>query len=172
MSVQSADFLKIISVNFWQILISLVNLLIIYAILKKFLFKPVQKVMNERRSQVDRMYSDADESRTAANQMKQEYEQHLASARQEADSMIKTAAQTAQLKGDQILADAKAQATHAKQKAEAEIEQQKQQMLKDVRSEISGLAVDIAAKVVEREVNRQDLDGFVDDFIRNVGEQP
>ncbi len=172
MSVQSPDYLSIISVNFWQIVISLVNLLIIYHILKKFLFKPVQKVMTERRSQVDRMYSDASESRSAANEMKQEYEQRLASARQEADSMIRTATQTAQQKGDQIVADAKAQASHAKQKAEAEIEMQKKQMLKDVQGEISDLAVSIASKVVEKEVSRQDYDGFVDDFIRNVGEQP
>ena len=86
--------------------------------------------------------------------------------------MIRTATQTAQQKGDQIVADAKAQASHAKQKAEAEIEMQKKQMLKDVQGEISDLAVSIASKVVEKEVSRQDYDGFVDDFIRNVGEQP
>lgn len=172
MSVQSPEYLSIISVNFWQIVISLVNLLIIFLILKKFLFKPVQKVMGERRSQVDRMYSDADESRSAANEMKQEYEQRLASARQEADGMIRTATQTAQQKSDQILAEAKAQAAHAKQKAEAEIELQKQQMLRDAQGELSDLAVSIASKVVEKEVSRQEYDGFVDDFIRNVGEQP
>ena len=54
---------------------------------------------------------------------------------------------------------------------EAEIEQQKKQMLQDVRSEISELAVDIASKVVEREINQKDYDGFVDDFIQNVGER-
>ncbi len=164
--------LDIISVNIWQILISLINLLIMFRILKKFLFKPVNKVVNQRQEQVEKLYSDADESLNSAKQMKEEYEQRLASARQEADSMIKSAAQTAQQKGDQILAEAKSQAGRVKQKAEEEIAQQKQQMLKDVRSEISGLAVDIASKVVEREVSQQDYEGFVDDFIRNVGEAP
>lgn len=162
--------LDIISVNIWNILLSLANLLIIYLILKKFLFKPVQKVMNARREQVDKIYSEADESRNTANQMKQEYEQRLASARQEADTMIKTAAQTAQRRGDQILSEAKSQASRVKQKAEEEIAQQKKQMLQDVRSEISELAVDIASKVVAREINQKDYDGFVDDFIQNVGE--
>ncbi|MBR4359597.1 MAG: F0F1 ATP synthase subunit B [Clostridia bacterium] len=162
--------LDIISVNFWQIIISLVNLLIIYRIMKKFLFKPVQKVMDTRQSQVDRIFSEADDSRDSANQMKREYEQKLAGARQEADTMIKTAAQTAQLRGDQIVAEAKEQAAHARQKAEREIAQQKQQMLQDVRSEISELAVDIASKVVEREINQKDYDGFVDEFIQNVGD--
>ena len=163
--------LDIISVNIWSILISLANLLIIFLILKKFLFKPVQRVMNTRQEQVDKIFSEADQSRDSANQMKQEYEQRLSSARQEADSMIKTAAQTAQRKSDQIISDAKNQASHVKQKAEEEIAQQKKQMLQDVRSEISELAVDIASKVVEREINQKDYEGFVDDFIKNVGEQ-
>ena len=163
--------LDIISVNFWLTLISLVNLLIIFLILKKFLFKPVQRVMQAREEQVSRIYSDADQSRSSANQMKQEYEQKLASARQEADALIKNATHTAQLKSDQIVLEANSQASHVKQKAQEEIELQKKQMLKDVRSEISGLAVDIASKVVEREINQKDYDGFVEDFIRNVGDQ-
>jgi F-type H+-transporting ATPase subunit b len=164
--------LDIISINVWNILISLLNLLLIYLIIKKFLFKRVQNVMNERQSQVEKIYSDADESRNTANKMKQEYEQHLADARQEADAMIKNATQAAQRKSDEIVAEANNQASHVKQKAEAEIEQQKKQMLKDVRNEISGLAVDIASKVVEREISQKDYDGFVDEFIQNVGEQP
>ena len=164
--------LPIISINIWNTLISLLNLLLIYLIIKKFLFKRVQAVMADRKNQVDKLYSDADESRASANEMKQEYENRLASARQEADSLIKTATQTAQRKSDQIMAEANTQATHVKQKAEAEIAQQKKQMLKDVRSEISELAVDIASKVVEREISQKDYDGFVDEFIQNVGEQP
>ena len=164
--------LDIISVNIRQILISLINLLIMFRILKKFLFKPVKKVVDARTEQVKSIYTDAEQSRNDANQMKNEYEQRLASARQEADSMIKTATQTAQKKGDQIVFEAKAQASHVKQKAEEEIAQQKKKMLQDVREEISELAVDIASKVVEREISPKDYDGFVDDFIRNVGDQP
>ncbi|MBQ8081504.1 MAG: F0F1 ATP synthase subunit B [Clostridia bacterium] len=169
MSVQSLD---IISVNIWQILISLINLLLIFLMLKKFLFKPVQKVMSTREEQVNKIYSEAAESRQAADQMKQEYEQRLANARAEADGLVKNAVQTAQRRSDQIIADASNQASHLKQKADQEIAQQKKQMLADVRGEISELAVDIASKVVEREINQKDYDGFVDDFIKNVGERP
>ena len=164
--------LDIISVNLWNTLLSLANLVIIFLILKKFLFKPVQKVMAERRNQVDKIYAEAGEDLNTAKGLKREYEQRLASARQEADSLIKTATQSAQRKSDQIVAEANSQASHVKQKAEEEIAQQKKQMLKDVRSEISELAVDIASKVVEREISQKDYDGFVAEFIQNVGEQP
>ena len=163
--------LDIISVNLWNVLISLANLYIIYRILKRFLFKPVQKVMDAREAQVNKIYAEAGESRDSANQMKQEYEKRLASARKEADDLIRTATQNAQRRSDQIVTEAKEQAGHVKRKAQEEIDLQKQQMLRDVRGEISGLAVDIASKVVEREISQTDYDGFVDQFIQNVGEE-
>ena len=163
--------LEIISVNIWSILVSLANLLIMFLILKRFLFKPVQKMMAARKQQVDQIYQDAKENRDSAINMKQEYEARLATAREEADGLVRNAVQTAQRKGDAIVAEANSQASHLKQKAEQEIAQEKKQMLQDGRGEISDIAVSIASKVVEREVKTQDYDGFVDEFIKNVGEQ-
>lgn len=163
--------LEIISVNIWSILVSLANLLIMFLILKRFLFKPVQKMMAARKQQVDQIYQDAKKNRDSAINMKQEYEARLATAREEADGLVRNAVQTAQRKGDAIVAEANSQASHLKQKAEQEIAQEKKQMLQDVRGEISDIAVSIASKVVEREVKKQDYDGFVDEFIKNVGEQ-
>ena len=166
--VQSLD---IISVNIWQILISLINLLILFLMLKKFLFKPVQKIMAARQAQVDQVYEDADKRLQSATQMKQEYEQRLSNARDEADTLVKNATVTAQKRGDELLSEAQQQAARLKQKAEEEIEQQKKQMLNEVRQDISELAVDIASKVIEREIKQGDYDAFVDEFIRNVGDK-
>ena len=166
--VQSLD---IISVNIWQILISLINLLILFLMLKKFLFKPVQKIMAARQAQVDQVYEDADKRLQSATQMKQEYEQRLSNARDEADTLVKNATVTAQKRGDQLMSEAQQQASRLKQKAEEEIEQQKKQMLNEVRQDISELAVDIASKVIEREIKQGDYDAFVDEFIRNVGDK-
>lgn len=165
--IQSLD---IISVNIWSILISLVNLLLLFLILKKFLFKPVTKVMNERQNQVTAIYADAEKDRQAAADMKQEYETRMAAAREEADGLVRNAVQSAQRKSDSIIADANSQAAHLKQKAEMEIELEKKQMLSDVKTEISDLAVSIAARIMEREVSQQDHADFVEQFIENVGE--
>lgn len=163
--------LDIISINLWQILISLANLLIIFLIFKKLLFKPVQNILSARQQQVDKLYGDAEEDRSAASDMKKEYEARLATAREEADGIVKNAVQTAQRKGDALLSEASFQASRIKQKAEEEISMERKQMLMDVRSEISDIAVSIASKVVEREVQKKDHDSFVDEFIKNVGEQ-
>ena len=165
------QFLDIISVNIWDILISFANLLVMFLILKRVLFKPVQKMFDTRKQQVEGIYAEANENRSAAASMKKEYETKMASAREEADGLVRSAVQTAHTRGDAIVAEASSQASHLKQKAEQEIAQEKRQMLLDVREEISDIAVSIASKVVEREINPKDHQAFVDEFIRNVGDQ-
>lgn len=163
--------LEVISVNIWQIVLSLLNLLIMFLIIKKFLFKPVKKMMDERKKQVERIYDDANRDRQDAASMKKDYEEHLATARAEADAIVRRATETANARNDAIIAEANAEAAHLKQKAETEINMEKRRMLREVRGEISDLAVSIASKVVEKEIDRKAYDGFVDDFIENVGEE-
>ena len=168
MGIQTLD---IVSANLWEILISLANLLILFLMFKKVLFAPVMKVFAQRQAQVDKIYSDAEADRNSAVSMKQEYEARLATARDEADGIVRNAVQSAQRRGDAIVAEASSHASHLKQKAEEEIAHEKRQMLMDVKSEISDLAVSIASKVVEREIQKKDHENFVDEFIKNVGEQ-
>lgn len=168
MNIQSLD---IISVNIWNILISLINLLVLFLIMKKFLFKPVRKAMADRQNQVDAIYSEANQNREKAIGMKQQYEEKMAAAREEADELVRSAVQSAQKKSDAMMAETTGRISYMKQKAEEDIAQEKKQMLKEVQSEISQIAVDIASKVVGREISKEDHEQLVDDFIRNVGEQ-
>ncbi|MDO5143374.1 MAG: F0F1 ATP synthase subunit B [bacterium] len=163
--------LDVISVNLWQILVSLCNLLIMFLILRRFLFEPVQRMLSERQQQVDDVYAAADRDRADAGSMRTQYEHRLAQARDEADGIVRNATQTAQRRGEEIVNEASAQAAHLKQKAQQEIALERRQMLTDVRSEISDMAVSIASKVVEREINAADHASLVDEFIRNVGEE-
>jgi len=85
--------LEIVSANLWEILISLANLLILFVLFKKFLYKPVQKVLDERQAQVNKIYDDAQQDKDAAAGMKQEYEERLDAAREEADTLVRNAVQ-------------------------------------------------------------------------------
>lgn len=163
--------LDVISINIWDILISLANLGILCWAVKKFLYKPVKNMMAARRKQVEDIYDEANKSRENAETMRLEYEEKLASARDEADGIVRSARQSAQRQSDAMVSEAAEQVSHMKQKAASEIAQEKKQMLSDVRSEISDIAVEIATRIVGREVRKEDHESFVDDFIRNVGEQ-
>ena len=97
LNVQTLD---VISVNIWQILISLANLLLIFIILKKLLWKPVQKVMKQRQDMVDKQFADAAEAEAKANPDNEEWDAKLASADEDAKARIADADETARRHGD------------------------------------------------------------------------
>lgn len=81
------------------------------------------------------------------------------------------ASEKANRRSEEILNNAKADAIQIKQKAEADIEREKQSARSEIRSEISDLAVMVASKIVDKEINEQDQRRFIDEFIENVGDE-
>lgn len=161
---------EFISITPWTIVFQICNLLILFVLIKKFLFKRVMDVLDKRQQEIDGIYDAAGKDRSDAAQMKQEYTERMSSARDEADRLVRNAVDTAQRRGDQIVQEAKAEAAHLKQKAEGEIEQEKKKAYNALVGEISGMAADIAGRMVEREINADDHRELVDEFIRNAGE--
>jgi len=161
---------ELVSIAPWTVIFQICNLLITIWIVKKLLYKPVMNVLAKRQEEVDNIYSDADKAKNDAVDMKNQYTEKLSHAREEADTIVRTAVQNAERKGEEIVSQAKDQAVYMKQKAEMEIEQEKRKAFADVKSEISGIAVDIASKVVSREIDEKDHVQLVEDFIKNVGE--
>ena len=164
---QVQDF---ISITPWTLIFQICNLLILAALLKKFLFKPVMAVLDKRQAEIDGMYGEADKAEREAKELKGAYEKRLAEAREEADGLVQSAMRTAQTRSDEIVGEARERAVQMKNKADQEIEQERKKAFMDVKNELSGIAVDIASKVVEREVDPKDHEAFIEEFIRNVGE--
>ena len=161
---------EFISITPWTIVFQICNLLILFALIKKFLFKRVMAVLEARQQEIDGIYDAAGKDRDEAAQMKDDYTRRMSHAREEADSLVRSAVDTAQKRGEAIVQEAQAEATHIKQKAEAEIEQEKHKAYSELMGEISGMAADIAGRMVEREINADDHRELVEEFIRNVGE--
>jgi len=95
----------------------------------------------------------------------------LAQAREEAAGLLKTATATAQQRGDEIVRQAKAEAASIKEMASADIAQEKKKVLNQIKNDISGIAMEIASKVVEREVKPSDHEDLVEQFIERLGDQ-
>lgn len=161
---------EFISVTPWTIVFSICNLLILCLLIKKFLFKPVMAVLEARQKEIDDIYGAADKDRSDAKDLKDEYTRKMSGAREEADGIVRTAMDSARRKSDQIVSEANSQAARMKQRAAEEIEQERRRAFSELQGELSGMAVDIAAKMVEREINEKDHQALVDEFIRNVGD--
>lgn len=159
------EHLELISLNIWHIVAAILNLLILTLIVKKFLFERVQKVLAERKSQVDTLYTDAETAKTAAESERAEYEEKLGQAQAEADELLRAAAQRADRMSDEILAAASEKASEKMRRADADIAQEKKKAINEIKNEISGMSVDIAEKVVGREIKEEDHKKLIDSFI-------
>ncbi len=163
-------FEQIIGINPWTALFTFCNMIITFLILKKFLFKPVKKMIDERQKEIDDMYADAESSRTEAAKLEADYAEHLSSARAERDEIMRDAVSRAQKREREIIAEAKGEAAAIMSKAEADIAQEKKKALNEVKNEISSISVTIAQEVVGREITAADHERLVSEFIGKLGE--
>ena len=160
----------LITLDGWTFLAQICNLMIQLVIFKKLLLNPVKKVIAERKAKADSQIADAEKLRTEAEAMKAEYVQNLQNARTEANQIVAAAQKTAAARSEELLGEARAQAAALKQKAEADIAQERKKAVNEVKDEIGGMAMEIASKVVEREIKEADHQDLIDEFIKNVGE--
>ena len=159
-----------LSIDLGTILFTLINTLILFFGLKHFLFKPVQKILTERQEAVDQTMKDAEDARTRAEQAESEYTEKLTGAKEESAEMLRIATRKAQKRSDEIIAQANAEAAGIMQQNRDELEREKRRAESELRSEVAGLAVLAAEKVVEREINPDDHARLIDEFIDSVGD--
>ena len=162
--------LDVISINLWQMLASLANLVLLFLIVKKFLYQPVKKMLSDRQSTIDADYNKASEAKSKAESDMLEYEARLAGAKKEAEDIIKAAVGTASDREKAILEEAKSKADGIVRKAEEDAVLEIKRSEEVIKKQIADVSTAIAEKVMEREVTSQDHDRFVEDFIESIGE--
>ena len=154
----------------WTFVAQICNLFIQMYLIKRFLFKPVYEILEKRRAAADAEIIQAEETKAKAEAMRAEYERNMQDARQKANEILDSARNTAAIQSEKILKEAQDQTFAMKNKAEKEIAQEKKKAVNEVKGEIGDMAVEIAGKVIEREINEKDHEKLIDEFISNVGE--
>ena len=147
------------------------NLFIQLFLFKKFFWNKIMAILDQRREAADKEITDAQAARAEALAIKESYEQNMRNARAQADALLVNAQKTATARSEEIIGQAQQQAAQIKLKATADIEQEKKKAINDAKSEISGLAMAIAGKVVARELNDADQEQMIDRFIEELGDQ-
>ena len=164
------EFQSFIGVDPWTALFTLLNFLAVFFVGKHFLWGPVMNIIQNRQKEIDDMYSEADTARVSAKAMETEYKEKLSSAVETSERIVKDAVARGQAREEEILRKANAEADAILDKAAKDIAMEKRKAINEAKDEISGLAMAIAGKVVERELNQQDQKGLIDSFIDGLGE--
>lgn len=162
--------LDIISINIWQIVISLCNLAILFFIVKKVLFEPVKKMVADREALAQGIIDDANAQLKTAQEEKALWEDKLKAADREADDIIKKAVAKADKRSDVIINNAQERADGIlrQAKVDAELEQKKAQ--EGIRREIIDLSSVLTKKMLKREIKEEDHREMIDEFLQDIGE--
>ena len=152
------------------LIFALINFFILLFCLKKFLYKPLFNMLDERAATIAKNVDDAEQARDEANALKAEYEASLKEAQTKAQEIIQNANKLGEETRAEIVAKAREEAARASEKAREEINREKEQALKDLRAEVADLAVDAASKIIDRNVTVADHENLVNEFIKEVGD--
>lgn len=161
---------QLVTIIPWTFIAQILNLFIQVYLIKRFLFKPINEVLQKRQKLADQNIEEAKKAKEDAEAVKAEYESSMSNARAEAGRIIEDAKKDAGLRADEMIREAQAEASSIKAKAEADIRLERKKALNEVKDEIGSLAMDIAGKVVEKEIREDDHRALIDEFLQNVEE--
>lgn len=162
--------LEIIGVNLWNILISLANLVLIFLIVKKFLFGPVKKLIAARQAEIDAQYAAAAEAEAIACRNRSEWEEKRATAEATADEILREATDLAQRRAAQIVENADEKAAGIIRRAESEAELERKKATEGIKREIVDVSSALAEKMLGREIDPEDHRALIDSFIDKIGD--
>lgn len=161
---------ELVSLVPWTFVAQICNLFLQVYLIKRFLFKPINEVIAKRKALADAQIAEAEAANKEAQAMKADYEQNLAQANAEARTIIQDAKRHATLQSEAIVKEAQSQAAALKEKADADIAQEKVKAFNEMKDEIGDIAMEIAGKVIEREISEKDHQKLIEEMIKNVGD--
>ena len=162
--------LEVISVNLWDTLVSLANLVILFWLFKKFLFAPVKKIMEKRQSEVDARYLAAEQAQSEAEESKKNWSDKLQGANEEAAEILSSATDAAKNREEKIVAEAKSRAEGILRQAETEAELTVKKAADGIKREIVEVSGVLTEKMLEREINTEDHHNLIDSFLEKIGD--
>lgn len=163
--------LDVISVNIWQMLVSLANLVLLFLLIKKFLYKRVKNMLETRQKSIQSDYDAAKEAKEQALADRKTYEEKLLTAKAEADKVIKSAVDVANEREKEIIDEAKTKADGIIRQAQNDAVLERKKAEESIKREIVEVSSLLTEKMLEREVSMDDHKKFIDSFIEGIGDE-
>lgn len=160
-----------LSVDFWNLLATVFNLVILAFLVRIFLFKPVMKIIDARRQEAEKQFEEAAGRQAEADSLKNQYEESLAEIEGEKDNTLKEARKRADAEYQRIVDDARAEAKKIKKDAIKTAEFKKEQIIKGAQKEIADMVVEAAVKVVSGKSGADVDSTLYDEFLNKAGEK-
>ena len=155
-------------INFLEIILYIVNIIILFFFLRWLLYKPIARFLSNRTNEIQKQIDEAAQKYSDAEQLKAKYDEMMENAQDLATELINKSKSVADEQARQIVAEAEESADEIRTRTEKHIESQKQQAVLEMRQEVTRMAIQIAEKVLQREVSYEDNKNVINEFFEKV----
>jgi len=162
--------LEKLGINLGFFISQLVNFTLLAALLTVLLYKPILRMLNERKERIARSLADVDAAREAAARAQQDYDKKMVEAQRTAQEIIAKASQASEEVAAEIRAEAQREAESIRRKARDEAAQERAHLLAEVQSQIAGLSMMATERVLGQAVDANTQRRLVDQFLAEIGD--
>ena len=137
-------------------IITIINIAVLYFVLRKILFKPVTKFMADRAKRVQDSFDKAEKDKAEARHLLEQYQTIIKNTDAETEAIIKAAREKAALEANRIIADGKMQAEALAAAVRKQLEAERQAMCARFKVDAAALIMAASARLVQRELSGDD----------------
>lgn len=144
--------------------------LILMAIIGKIAWDPITKMLEERANKISNDIDSAEDSRNKAEKLAKERQDALNNSHAEASEIVSKATQDGKERRENIIFDAKSDASLLKENAQKDIEQERKDALASTKNDVADLSIEIASKIIKKELSAEDQKTLIDSYIKGLGD--
>ena len=148
----------------WTIL----SFLLLMFLLSKFAWKPLLKMLNEREEKIRTAIEKAENAEKKLETLNEQGEKILTDARSESQKLLLSTKETAQNLKEEIEREAKQKANSIIDQARVQIQAEKNQVLSEIKNELSSFSIMIAEKLIKKNINKDDNMKLINESIEKV----
>lgn len=149
----------------------IVSLVILMLLVKKFAWGPVVKMMQDRADKIANDIDSAETSREEATKLAEQRESELQNSRSEAATIVGNAKQSGESQRTQIITKAQNEAQALKENGQHDAEQAREDALKSAKDDVANLSIEIASKIIHKELSASDQKALIDSYIEGLGKE-
>ena len=155
----------------WNSVFTLINLIVFYLLMKKFLFGRIKKVLDARRDMIDGQFKKAEETEALADEKLADYESRIANYEEEGKKIISDAKASAKTEYDKIIEKAQSDAKELRADTEKQLEEEREASRKATKEEFAALVMETAEKVVGANVTAESDSAIFDEFLKESSDE-
>ena len=168
-SLAAAEAEPLFQINLFQVLIAAANFVVFLALIWTFAFKPVSKMLADRKTRIEEGLRDAEQARRDRESAETERLAALQEARREANDILARAQKVAQETREADIAATKADLERIRERASADLEAEKQRAISELRAEVADLALQAAGRVIGETMTSEREKRLVEQFLAESG---